>query len=42
MNEYCVSLDSSVLKSAYTEEHGELLIKDNAVSVLGRVFSKEP
>lgn len=42
MNEYCVSLESSVLKSAYTEEHGELLIKDNAVSVLGRAFSKEP
>lgn len=40
MNEYCLSIENSVLKSAYTEEHGELLIKGNAVELIGSTFSK--
>lgn len=41
MNEYCVRSDSSAAACAFTEEHGRLIVKDNAVSVIGRAFTKE-
>lgn len=41
MNEYCVRSDSSAAACAFTEEHGRLIVRDNAVSVIGRAFTKE-
>lgn len=41
MNEYCVRSDSTAAACAFTEEHGRLIVKDNAVSVIGRAFTKE-
>lgn len=41
MNEYCVRSDSSAAACAFTEEHGRLIVKDNAVAVIGRAFTKE-
>ena len=41
MNEYCVRSDSTAAACAFTEEHGRLIVKDNAVAVIGRAFTKE-
>lgn len=41
MNEYCVRSDSSAAACAFTEEHGRLIVKDNAIAVIGRAFTKE-
>lgn len=41
MNEYCIRSDSSAEICAFTEEHGKPIVKNNAVSVIGRAFTKE-
>lgn len=41
MNEYCVRSDSTAAACAFTEEHGRLIVRDNAVAVIGRAFTKE-
>lgn len=41
MNEYCIRSDSSAEVFAFTEEHGKPIVKNNAVSVIGRAFTKE-
>ena len=40
MNEYCIPSDSSAAACAFTEEHGKIIVKDNAVAVIGKAFTK--
>ena len=40
MNEFCIRQSDSDGDAAYTEEHGRLLVGDNAVERLGCIFSK--
>lgn len=40
MNEFCLHQSDSPFETAYTEEHGRLLIKDTAVEKIGSAFSK--
>ncbi len=41
LGEYCIRANKSIYETAYTKEHGKLLINRNAVRTFGKYFFKE-